>query len=310
MDDKNLICLVMRIYDKSMRIFPCQEETHVIRLFSQVKERNFLSGVITILIALSIALSSCQPAATSPEAVLSTSTSGVRATETLPPTHPPTEPPTAMATLVLWADSITVTDQEIINGEVGIAEAVINGSGWVVIHADAGGKPGPVVGYVQLGDGVNQNLKVPIDLRQATETLYAMLHSDGGYSGMWEQADDAPVMVDGNPVMAPFMVTGGLAEAPTPTTEFTSGEVTIKIADSSFIPNKIRVKVGTKVTWVHEGRRYHTVTADDGSFNSGQLAGGEAFSFTFTQVGVYAYYCEIHGGSGGQGMAGVVEVTE
>ena len=98
--------------------------------------------------------------------------------------------------------------------------------------------------------------------------------------------------------------------APTPTTAATNSEVTIKIADGSFTPNKVTLKVGTKVTWVNEGQHYHTVTADDGSFKSGDLANGETFSFTFTKAGVYAYYCEIHGGPGGKGMSGVVEVIE
>jgi plastocyanin len=35
---------------------------------------------------------------------------------------------------------------------------------------------------------------------------------------------------------------------------------------------------------------------------------GDEFSFTFTQAGVFAYFCELHGNRGGIGMAGSVTV--
>ena len=282
----------------------------MIRFLYQNKDRKLLTGVITILIALSMALSACAPAATTPEISMPTPAAEATATETTPPTQAPTEPPSAKATTEMVMDSIQVSDQAIINNQAKISEADIDGVGWLAIHADADGKPGAIIGIAQLQGGTNKDVLVTIDTSKATDTLYAMLHRDTGYSGMWDSTEDKPVIVDGNPVMAAFKITGGLAGDPTPTTEVASGEVTIKIADSSFTPNKITIKVGTKVTWVHEGKRYHTVTADDGSFKSGDLANGEAFSYTFTKTGVYAYYCEIHGGPGGRGMSGVVEVIE
>jgi len=47
-----------------------------------------------------------------------------------------------------------------------------------------------------------------------------------------------------------------------------------------------------------------TVTADDGAFDSGSLAGGKSFSFTFDEAGTFAYHCNIH-----QSMTGRVVVT-
>ena len=43
--------------------------------------------------------------------------------------------------------SVTVADQEIVDGKVTIAEVVSDGPGWLVIHAQADGKPGPILGY-------------------------------------------------------------------------------------------------------------------------------------------------------------------
>lgn len=104
--------------------------------------------------------------------------------------------------------SVTVADQPIENGTVTVAEAVSDGPGWVVIHADDTGAPGPVIGHSeQLTDGVNSNLVIEIDTDAATETLYAMLHADTGELGVYEfPATDPPVQVNGEIVMQSFQV--------------------------------------------------------------------------------------------------------
>jgi plastocyanin len=48
----------------------------------------------------------------------------------------------------------------------------------------------------------------------------------------------------------------------------------------------------------------HTWTATGGAFNSGPLAPGASYSFTFTQQGTYGYLCTIH-----PNMIGSVTVT-
>jgi plastocyanin len=50
--------------------------------------------------------------------------------------------------------------------------------------------------------------------------------------------------------------------------------VAIEIADNTFSPNKITVPVGATVVWTHKGQKPHTVTADDGAFDSGKLENG------------------------------------
>jgi hypothetical protein len=51
------------------------------------------------------------------------------------------------------------------------------------------------------------------------------------------------------------------------------------------------------------------VTADDGSFDSGEMGQGDTYSRTFQQSGSYPYYCTFHGAPGGEGMSGTVVVT-
>ena len=69
---------------------------------------------------------------------------------------------------------------------------------------------------------------------------------------------------------------------------------TIEIKDFLFDPPAVLIKAGQSVTWTNEGPSTHTVTADDGSFNSGDLAPGQTFSHTFSSAGVYSYHCSIH----------------
>jgi len=50
------------------------------------------------------------------------------------------------------------------------------------------------------------------------------------------------------------------------------------------------------------------VTADDAAYNSELMRNGTTFSHTFSQAGTYLYYCELHGGPGGAGMAAEIKV--
>jgi hypothetical protein len=62
------------------------------------------------------------------------------------------------------------------------------------------------------------------------------------------------------------------------------------------------------LTWSHDGGEQHTITADDGSFDSGLINPGDTFAQTFDAPGTYLCYCQIHGAPGGIGIAGVVLV--
>ena len=82
----------------------------------------------------------------------------------------------------------------------------------------------------------------------------------------------------------------------------------VNVVDDSFTPGQITVDAGTTITWSNSGQNPHTVTADDGSFDSGTMQAGDTFSSTFGTSGTFAYHCTIHGGPGGIGMSGVVVV--
>ena len=85
-------------------------------------------------------------------------------------------------------------------------------------------------------------------------------------------------------------------EGATPTAGDTpdASATTVEIADFAFSPDPLEIAVGETVTWTNQDGAPHTATADDGAFDSGRLAQGESFSFTFDEPGTYTYFCEIH----------------
>ena len=109
---------------------------------------------------------------------------------------------------------------------------------------------------------------------------------------------------------APVVAAGLLALLPTAAPAAT---VDVNIADNAFQPNELIVDAGDTVRWTQTGTRPHTVTADDGSFDSSpagspNLSQGSTFSQAFASAGTFRYYCKIHGGPGGVGMSGTITV--
>jgi plastocyanin len=69
----------------------------------------------------------------------------------------------------------------------------------------------------------------------------------------------------------------------------------IKIDNFSFGPATITIPVGSTVTWTNNDDVPHVVSSDDNKmFKSKALDTDDRFSFTFTNPGMYSYYCAIH----------------
>jgi len=85
--------------------------------------------------------------------------------------------------------------------------------------------------------------------------------------------------------------------AGTPSSAYAAGNVqnAVTIVNFAFTPPTVTVPVGTTVTWTNQAPNDHTVTADNGvTFDSGHIAPGATFSFTFTAAGTFPYHCAIH----------------
>jgi plastocyanin len=70
--------------------------------------------------------------------------------------------------------------------------------------------------------------------------------------------------------------------------------LTVSIYDHAFDPAQLSVDSKTTVTWVNNDTVAHTVTADDGLFDSGALQPGGAYMVWFKGSGQVAYHCTIH----------------
>lgn len=68
----------------------------------------------------------------------------------------------------------------------------------------------------------------------------------------------------------------------------------IFMRNSVFSNTSLRVTAGTTVTWVNNDTQVHTITANDGSFSSGDMAVNASFSYTFNAIGTYPYHCAYH----------------
>ena len=78
-----------------------------------------------------------------------------------------------------------------------------------------------------------------------------------------------------------------------------------EIRAMKFTQEHIEIAAGTTVRWTNNDQLQHTVTANDGSWDSGLINPGATWSHTFTQPGEYAFHCTPH-----PFMKGVVVVRQ
>ena len=79
----------------------------------------------------------------------------------------------------------------------------------------------------------------------------------------------------------------------------------IGIQEFAFNPDPYRVEVGDTVHVVNLDSVTHTLTADDGSLNTGRVGSRADETFTVDEPGVIPYHCEIH-----NFLRGVIRVAE
>jgi plastocyanin len=73
-----------------------------------------------------------------------------------------------------------------------------------------------------------------------------------------------------------------------------AGGTAITIKNFQFSPDPIVVKAGDTVTVTNDDGTAHTLTADDGAFDTGNLDGAARATITVAAPGTYAYHCDIH----------------
>lgn len=109
---------------------------------------------------------------------------------------------------------------------------------------------------------------------------------------------------DASPPAAPSPV----PPAPSPPPAEPSSTVTIPVnasvlGDRAYAPGTLTVAAGTRVIWMNADSVAHTSTSNAAGWNSGTIAPGGQFAFTFQAAGSFPYHCAIH-----PGMIGTVVV--
>jgi plastocyanin len=69
---------------------------------------------------------------------------------------------------------------------------------------------------------------------------------------------------------------------------------TVTIKGFKFSPAKLTIKAGDKVIFVNADGAAHTATADNRSFNTGNLKKGQQAAVTFEKTGKFGYFCALH----------------
>lgn len=78
------------------------------------------------------------------------------------------------------------------------------------------------------------------------------------------------------------------------TTASASAPNTVIIKNFAFSPKPVRLKAGSALTVVNDDGITHTLTADNGAFDTGDLGGGQRGSVTVDRAGTFPYHCTIH----------------
>jgi plastocyanin len=114
-------------------------------------------------------------------------------------------------------------------------------------------------------------------------------------------ADEQSQVTPTEPGMpTPTPTTAGTAPKKTPASPAAipvySGRVDLSIQNFAFVSKTVTVKEGTTVVWKNNDTVDHTVTEDGGTSgpNSGKLAPGDGYPYTFPNAGTFTYHCSLH----------------
>ncbi len=112
----------------------------------------------------------------------------------------------------LGANAVVVHEQ-LLDNAVLVSALNLEKGGFVIIHKDAGGKPGDIIGvsrWFAAGNYANEEIGTTENL-QADSTYYAMLHADDG-DGVFDPKRDGAVMSGNDAMMAVFSASADAAD--------------------------------------------------------------------------------------------------
>ncbi len=153
-----------------------------------------------------------------------------------------------------------------------IPSAVIDAPGWMAIHSNADGRPGPVIGNAPLRPGLNSNITISLS-EEPGPLVFPMLHYDTGEAGVYEfgtvEGADGPVRVGESVVVGPANLGGEEASAPADTSSSASGACAVSAAQN------VNLRTGPNTTFAAAG----TLTAGQSADVAGQAQGSDGYSW-------------------------------
>lgn len=156
-----------------------------------------------------------------------------------------------------------------------VNEATIDQPGWIAIHSNDNGNPGPVLGVTQLHRGSNKNVTVEIDGTAAGTLVMPMLHYDTGAVGVYEfgtvEGADPPVLVGGTIIMGPLNLTAASPEAGVPQ------------ACTITASQNVNLRAGPGIDTAQQG----TLAAGQSAPVTGQVTGGDGYVWFQLQDGTF-----------------------
>ncbi len=184
------------------------------------------------------------------------------------------------------------------------------GSHWDVVYQEAALLNEPLRGsqttLVPAGGGTVVEL-----IGQVPSTIVLVDHA---LSRAFDKGALGTIVVEGDPNPEIFEAIGAGEPASSPEERPSDGIIVSMLAGSwtaqpldaadefavtedpaDYSENVLTIPVGTTVTWVNDDEgQIHTSTAVDGTFDSGFLAFGESWSYTFETAGDFEYFCTPH----------------
>jgi plastocyanin len=68
----------------------------------------------------------------------------------------------------------------------------------------------------------------------------------------------------------------------------------VKLSGLRFEPQSLSVNVGDRIQWLNDDIVPHTATAADKSFDSGDIAAGQSWTYVAHKAGTFDYACRYH----------------
>jgi plastocyanin len=69
---------------------------------------------------------------------------------------------------------------------------------------------------------------------------------------------------------------------------------TVSMTKEAFVPEKLEVAAGTTITWINNDDMPHSVTANDGQFDSGPIQPDKRYQWIAKGTGTIEYHCIFH----------------